>query len=111
MSKKKKTTKKKVDTKEKKKSTSKKTAAKKAAPSKKKATSKPKTLKKEKLAEGVDDSLLLDGISYIEQSKLESALECFGDFSKQYPKSHFGWYYLGYTKMLQSKKKDAIKNF
>lgn len=111
MSEKKKTAKKKKGSKVKKKTTSKKTTAKKAIPSKKKTTAKPKTLKKEKLAEGVDDSLLLDGISYIEQSKLESALECFGDFSKQYPKSHFGWYYLGYTKMLQSKKKDAIKNF
>ena len=94
MSEKKKTTKKKKESIEKKKSAGKKTTAKKATPSKKKATSKPKTLKKEQLAEGVDDSLLLDGISYIEQSKLESALECFGDFSKQYPKSHFGWYYL-----------------
>ena len=99
MSEKKKTTKKKEKSEVKKK------------PTKKKTASKPKTLKKEQLAEGVDDSLLLDGISYIEQSKLESALECFGDFSKQYPKSHFGWYYLGYTKMLQSKKKDAVKNF
>jgi tetratricopeptide (TPR) repeat protein len=113
MSEKKKTTKKKEASKTKKKAT-----AKEAAPSKKKTAAKPKTkvkpkaLKKDELAaEGIDDSLLLDGITYIEQSKMESALECFEDFSKKYPKSHFGWYYLGYTKMLQDKKKDAIRNF
>ncbi|NHK30658.1 MAG: tetratricopeptide repeat protein [Asgard group archaeon] len=83
-------------------------------PSKKKATAKPKTPKakkpkKEELGD-VDDSLLLDGISYIEDNKLEAALECFEDFSKKYPKSHFGFYYIGYTKMLQDKKKDAMRN-
>jgi len=114
MSDKKKTTKKKTVSND----VKKKTTAKKATPTKKKPATKPSTkskskdLKKDELAaEGIDDSLLLDGISYIEQNKMESALECFEDFSKKYPKSHFGWYYLGYTKMLQDKKKDAIKNF
>jgi tetratricopeptide (TPR) repeat protein len=112
MSEKKKTVKKNDESKEKKKSAATKTTTKKATPSKKKIAAKPKDLKKEELAaKGIDDSLLLDGITYIEQSKMESALECFEDFSKKYPKSHFGWYYLGYTKMLQDKKKDAIKNF
>ncbi|NHJ40846.1 MAG: tetratricopeptide repeat protein, partial [Asgard group archaeon] len=83
-------------------------------PSKKKTTAKPITPKtksptKEDLGD-VDDTLLLDGISFIEENKLESALECFEDFSKKYPKSHFGFYYIGYTKMLQNKKKDALKN-
>ncbi|MGC9780788.1 MAG: tetratricopeptide repeat protein [Candidatus Heimdallarchaeota archaeon] len=100
----------------KKKSTSKKDTAKKTTPSKKKTTAKPKTKAKTKShkaeeLEGVDDSLLLDGITYIEQNKMEAALECFEDFSKEYPGSHFGWYYQGYTKMLQDKKKDAVKNF
>lgn len=98
--------------------TKKDTAAKKTTksttPSSKNTTVKPKTPKtktpkKEDLGD-IDDSLLLDGINYIEENKLEAALECFEDFSKKYPKSHFGFYYLGYTLMLQDKKKDALKN-
>ncbi|NHJ84654.1 MAG: tetratricopeptide repeat protein [Asgard group archaeon] len=84
-----------------------------SSPSKtKKPTTKPKEPKTDSLkSEGIDDSLLVDGISYIEDNKLEAALECFEDFSKKYPQSHFGWYYVGYTKLLQDKKKDAAKNF
>ncbi|MBN1328341.1 MAG: tetratricopeptide repeat protein [Candidatus Heimdallarchaeota archaeon] len=82
----------------------------------KKATSKPKTKTETKLYKteelgDIDDSLLIDGITYIEQNKLDTALECFDDFCKKYPDNHFGWYYVGYTKMLQNKKKDAMKNF
>lgn len=100
---------------DKKKATSKKSKSK-SSTTKKKSTSKPKTTKKttkpkkDELGD-IDDSLLLDGIGYIENNKLEAALECFEDFSTQFPKSHFGWYYIGYTKLLQDKKKQAFKNF
>jgi len=111
MSKKKSTSKKETA---KKTTTKKKTTAKTTTPTKKAAKPKTKTKakapKKEEL-KGIDDSLILDGITYIEENKLNTALECFEDFSKQNPKSHFGWYYIGYTKMLQNKKKDALKNF
>ena len=92
-------------------------AKKKTSSSTKKKTSKqpktkPKQPKKEDFeADGVDDSLLLDGINYIEDNKLDTALEAFEAFSTQYPKNHFGWYYIGYTKMLQDKKKVAVRNF
>jgi tetratricopeptide (TPR) repeat protein len=99
-----------------KKTTTKKTTANKSTKKKitKKSATKPKTPKakkpkKDELGD-IDDSLLVEGITYIEENKLESALECFGDFSKKYPKSHFGFYYVGYTKMLQGKSKDAMKN-
>ena len=102
--------------KEKEESTKKSTAKKKTTTTSKKKASKPKTKpkqpKKEDFkAENIDDSLLIDGIAYIENNKLDTALEAFEDFSTKYPKSHFGWYYIGYTKMLQDKKKAAIKNF
>ncbi|NHJ46807.1 MAG: hypothetical protein FK733_03370 [Asgard group archaeon] len=100
-----------------KKTTAKKTTSNKATtkkPTKKKTAAKPKTPKakmpkKDELGD-IDDSLLVEGITYIEENKLEAALECFGDFSKNHPQSHFGFYYVGYTKMLQGKSKDAMKN-
>ncbi|MHA1156150.1 MAG: tetratricopeptide repeat protein [Candidatus Heimdallarchaeota archaeon] len=93
------------------------TTKKKTSSSTKKKTSKqpkkkPKQPKKEDFeADGIDDTLLLDGINYIEDNKLDTALEAFEAFSVKYPKNHFGWYYIGYTKMLQDKKKVAVKNF
>ena len=99
------------------KTTSKKSSGKKSAkksPSKKatKPKTQPKKPKKEDVKDkGIDDTLLIEGISKIEENKLESALEAFEIFAEKYPKSHFGWYYIGYTKMLQQKKKDAMKNF
>jgi tetratricopeptide (TPR) repeat protein len=64
-----------------------------------------------KEAEGFDDTLLLDGIELIEGNKLEAALECFETFSDKYPKIHFGPYYVAYTKLIQDKKKQAMKFF
>ena len=89
------------------------TSAEISSPGKQKVITKPKTQpKKEEIKiKGIDDSLLIQGISLIEQNKLEAALECFEDFTKKYPENHYGWYYIGYTKMLQDKKKDAAKNF
>jgi len=92
------------------------TAKKKSTTSKKKTSKQPKKQPKQPkkedfAADGLDDSLLLDGITYIENNKLDTALEAFEEFSEKYPKSHFGWYYIGYTKMLQDNKKAAIKNF
>ncbi|HUU77024.1 MAG TPA: tetratricopeptide repeat protein [candidate division Zixibacteria bacterium] len=105
MSEKKKTATKKTSTK---KATTKSTTSKKAT----KPKTKPKEPKKDELkTEGIDDSLLIDGITFIEKNKLDTALEAFEEFSSKYPKNHFGWYYIGYTKMLQDKKKDAMKNF
>jgi tetratricopeptide (TPR) repeat protein len=89
--------------------TKKKTATKTA--SKTKPKTKPKKPKKEDVAEVVDDALLIEGISYIQDNKLEAALETFEVFAEKYPKSHFGWYYIGYTQLLQQKKKAAKKNF
>ncbi|MHA1124296.1 MAG: tetratricopeptide repeat protein [Candidatus Heimdallarchaeota archaeon] len=97
--------------------TAKKTTAKKStkATTKKSTTkpkpAKPKKPKKEDVAEVVDDGLLIEGISYIQDNKLEAALETFEVFAEKYPKSHFGWYYIGYTQLLQQKKKPAKKNF
>ena len=98
--------------------TAKKTTTKKAATSKttaKKSTTKPKPKpkkpKKEDVAKVVDDVLLIEGITYIQDNKLEAALETFEVFAEKYPKSHFGWYYIGYTQLLQQKKKAAKKNF
>ena len=106
---------------EKKKSPSKKTTSKSSSKDNKKSTTKKKTTrpktqpkepKKDELkSEGIDDSLLLDGISYIEENKLDTAVEAFEEFAAKYPKSHFGWYYIGYTQMLQDDKKKAMKNF
>lgn len=105
MSEKKKTATKKTSTK---KATTKSTTSKKAT----KPKTKPKEPKKDELkTKGIDDSLLIDGITFIEKNKLDTALEAFEEFSSKYPKNHFGWYYIGYTKMLQDKKKDAMKNF
>jgi len=94
------------------KSSSKSTTTKKSKTSKasKRPATKTAKPKKEDLKD-IDDTLILEGISYIEENKLEAALECFEDFSKDYPSSPFGWYYIGYTKMLQEKKKDAMRNF
>jgi len=94
--------------------TAKKTMAK--TTTKKEATTKPKPAKpkkpkKEDVAEVVDDALLIEGISYIQENKLEAALETFEVFAEKYPQSHFGWYYIGYTQLLQQKKKVAKKNF
>jgi len=95
--------------------TAKKTTAKKTTITKKSTTkpkpAKPKKPKKEDVAEVVDDALLIEGISYIQDNKLEAALETFEVFAEKHPKSHFGWYYIGYTQLLQQKKKAAKKNF
>jgi len=100
------TSKSKTTTKSKKSATTKKSKTSKR-PATKAKTAKPK---KEDLKD-IDDTLILNGISLIEENKLEAALECFEDFSKTYPQNPFGWYYLGYTKMLQDKKKDAMRHF
>lgn len=54
--------------------------------------------------EEIDDSLLYKGIEYIQNNKLESALECFEIFTEEYPENHNGYYYTGYTLMLKGQR-------
>lgn len=113
-----KSTKKSSKSKSSKKSTTKKKSTKSTKTSKpkqkaKKPKTKPKTPKKEDIdtKDIVDDSLLIQGVTFIEENKLDTALEAFEEFAEKYPKSHYGWYYIGYTQMLQDDKKKALRNF
>jgi tetratricopeptide (TPR) repeat protein len=63
----------------------------------------------ESISEDIDESILWKGINFIEQDKLESALECFEVFSEEYPEHHLGYYYTGYTNYLQNKMDQALE--
>lgn len=58
----------------------------------------------------VDYSLITDGRSFIEQNKLEAAMECFTIFSEENPEDHFGWFYQGYVYYLKKDYSEAKKN-
>ncbi|MBD3190645.1 MAG: hypothetical protein GF308_08370 [Candidatus Heimdallarchaeota archaeon] len=58
----------------------------------------------------LDYSLITDGRNFIEQNKLEAAMECFVIFSEEYPEDHFGWFYRGYVYYLKKDYSQAKKN-